>query len=59
MLYPKDNRVGLYVNQNSPDSADPVRIPPSRHPEQLKHNPGSAGADTVVRRDANCQAGSE
>jgi uncharacterized protein (DUF58 family) len=30
-------RVGLYVNQNSPDSAEPIRIPPSRHPEQLKH----------------------
>jgi uncharacterized protein (DUF58 family) len=30
-------RVGLYVNQNSPDSAELIRIPPSRHPEQLKH----------------------
>jgi uncharacterized protein (DUF58 family) len=30
-------RVGLYINQNNPDSAEPIRMPPSRHPEQLKH----------------------
>ena len=30
-------RVGLYVNQNNPDSPELIRIPPNRHPEQLKH----------------------
>ncbi|MDD5287827.1 MAG: DUF58 domain-containing protein [Dehalococcoidales bacterium] len=30
-------RVGLYVNQNKPDSANLIRIPPSQHTEQLKH----------------------
>jgi uncharacterized protein (DUF58 family) len=29
-------RVGLYVNQNNPDSPELVRLPPNRHPEQLK-----------------------
>jgi uncharacterized protein (DUF58 family) len=29
-------RVGLYVNQNRPNSLEPVRILPNRHPEQLK-----------------------
>ena len=29
--------MGLYVNQNNPDSPELIRIPPSRHPEQLKH----------------------
>ena len=29
-------RVGLYVNQNNPDSPELIRIPPNRHPEQLK-----------------------
>jgi uncharacterized protein (DUF58 family) len=30
-------RVGLYVNQNNNNANDGIRIPPSRHPEQLKH----------------------
>ncbi len=30
-------RVGLYVNQNRPDSTELIRIPPSRHHDQLKH----------------------
>ena len=30
-------RVGLYVNQNNPDSPELIRLPPNRHPEQLKH----------------------
>lgn len=30
-------RVGLYVNQNTPDSAELVRIPPNRQSDQLKH----------------------
>ena len=30
-------RVGLYVNQNNTDSPELIRLPPSRHPEQLKH----------------------
>jgi len=29
-------RVGLYVNQNDPDSPELIRILPNRHPEQLK-----------------------
>jgi uncharacterized protein (DUF58 family) len=29
--------VGLYVNKNSPESSELIRIPPSRHPEQLRH----------------------
>ena len=29
-------RVGLYVNQNNPDSPELIRILPNRHPEQLK-----------------------
>jgi uncharacterized protein (DUF58 family) len=29
-------RVGLYVNQNNPDSPDLIRIMPNRQPEQLK-----------------------
>jgi len=29
--------VGLYVNQNHPDSVELIRIPPGRHPDQLKH----------------------
>jgi len=30
-------RVGLYVNQNKPDSVELIHLPPNRHPEQLKH----------------------
>jgi uncharacterized protein (DUF58 family) len=30
-------RVGLYVNKNNPNSLALMRVPPSRHPEQLKH----------------------
>jgi uncharacterized protein (DUF58 family) len=30
-------RVGLYINQSSPSSAELVRILPSQHPDQLKH----------------------
>lgn len=30
-------RVGLYVNQSSPSSAELIRIPPSQHPDQLRH----------------------
>jgi uncharacterized protein (DUF58 family) len=33
----EDYRVGLYVNKNSPDTQELIRIPPGRHPEQLKH----------------------
>jgi uncharacterized protein (DUF58 family) len=33
----EDYRVGLCVNQNNPDSPELVRIPPNRHPGQLKH----------------------
>ena len=29
-------RVGLYANQNNPDSPELVHLPPNRHPEQLK-----------------------
>jgi uncharacterized protein (DUF58 family) len=29
-------RVGLYANQNNPDSPDLIRLPPNRQPEQLK-----------------------
>jgi len=29
-------RVGLYVNQNTPDTPELTRVLPSRHPEQLK-----------------------
>ena len=32
----EEYRVGLYVNQNNPDSPELIRIPPNRHPEQLK-----------------------
>jgi uncharacterized protein (DUF58 family) len=32
----EDYRVGLYVNQNNPNSPELIRIPPNRHPEQLK-----------------------
>ena len=30
-------RVGLYVNQNTNNSVEGIRLPPSRHPDQLKH----------------------
>jgi len=30
-------RVGLYVNQNRPDSIELVHLPPSCHPEQIKN----------------------
>ena len=33
----EEYRVGLYVNKNSPGTAELIHIPPSRHPEQLKH----------------------
>ncbi len=33
----EDYRVGLYINKNSPGTAEIIHIPPSRHPEQLKH----------------------
>ena len=33
----KKYRVGLYVNQNNPDSPELIRLPPNRQPEQLKH----------------------
>jgi uncharacterized protein (DUF58 family) len=33
----EDYRVGLYINKNSPGTAEIIQIPPSRHPEQLKH----------------------
>ena len=33
----EEYRVGLYVNKNSPGTAQLIHIPPSRHPEQLKH----------------------
>ena len=33
----EDYRVGLYINKNSPGTTEMIHIPPSRHPEQLKH----------------------
>jgi len=33
----EEYRVGLYVNKNNPNTVELIRIPPSRHPEQLKH----------------------
>jgi uncharacterized protein (DUF58 family) len=33
----EEYRVGLYINKNSPGTAEMIHIPPSRHPEQLKH----------------------
>ena len=33
----EEYRVGLYVNQNNPDSPELIRIPPNRQSEQLKH----------------------